>query len=242
MKIVVRVLLPFVFILLSCSDIFGPGDSSTIRGKVTDSDGKPIGGAIIELSYNLSRTEKNGSELYFSMDNLNPQEYELNFYLPTSNLLLLWISKYNSSDKVKVFINEKHSGGRISKIWDITNLNGKKVISDFYEWHFESEDLSGSGIILLFNDYSDFDRTDNLEYFAKTDKNGNYEIKQSALAYNRNLVLSATSSTSSDVENYIVTRDIKIWALHNEYATEFIDSVNIDPEKGAVVNFKMVRK
>lgn len=217
-----------ILFCLNCSNSTGPdGTQSSIRGKVLTPEGNPVKDAIIELSYNTLQVSKKASN--FS----EPTPLTIRFTVPGIGKVKLWISRLNSADTVITMVDEIKAPGIYEVSWDGRNKNNKYVISGVYIYHLEFGTAKKEKEVFYTREYSNSDSIDSLEYFARTDKNGEFKISQDQLPFDYQFLV--TDAFGNEIGTYKVTRQVTIWALHQDYSIVSLSNVNVDPEKGADV-------
>ncbi|GAB4185818.1 MAG: hypothetical protein Kow00108_23260 [Calditrichia bacterium] len=226
-KFLIMVNLSILF-CLNCSSSTGPDETqSSIRGKVLTPEGNPVSNAIIELSFNTLRVSKKASN--FS----EPTPLTIQYTVPRTGKVKLWISRQNSADTVITLVDEIKATGIYKVSWDGRNKDNKYVISGVYIYHLEFGTAKKEKEVLYLREYSDNDTIGSLEYFARTNKNGEFVISQDQIPFGYQFLM--TDDSGNELGTHKVTRQVTIWALHQDYSLVSVHNVNVDPEKGADV-------
>jgi len=188
--------------------------------------------------------EKSGSALFKELK-LSRSAAPLNIIrltVPQRDHITVWLTRYGAADTMKELLDAELQAGVHMLVWDGTNSVGKKVISGFYEYHIKMSTGVISKHMLLFNDYSYFTSTNELEFVAKTDNDGNYVLDQAVFDFNLDVSFDWTDEQGVQLGTFRLNRYVDVWALHDDYEVSKVDSVFIHPEKGAEVNFTMIPK
>lgn len=226
-----------ILFLMNCERITDPIGSNYVRGKVLDPAGNPVEGAIIELNFHTNPPILPSGESMKIMNSAQMPTTIIRFAMPTQAHVKLWITRKNPTEVVRTLIDRMMEAGYHSVVWDARNEDDKRVRSGIYTYHIDySTGFYTEGDILLIGGYSDSDSIAELEYFAKTNHEGNFIIYQNNLpfGYQFNMV----DDEGNLIGTATVTNQVKIWALHEDYSVTAMDSVYVDPETGAQVRLR----
>lgn len=230
-----------ILCITSCSDSTGPADHSTINGSVVDQDGFPVENALIEISYYTEFLPDEGLAVLKKV-NHSMSETLIQFSLAKKGHVKLWITRFRSADTISVLIDTVLSAGIHQVRFSGKDSEGLLLISDVYEFHLQTTGFYSSKLMVFsISDYSVFDDLNILDFYAKTDKKGHFEIDQSLLACNYDTVFTATDASGNKIGDFQISRYIKLWVLHDQYQASYMDSVYIDPTNGADVKIEMIQ-
>lgn len=213
-------------------------EAKYIYGSVTNSNGLALSDAIILISFTTTNYDINSSKN--SLKKACPTTI-IKFDIPDSGYVKLWISRYNSTDTVKI-LNDGIIDGR-SIQWDFKNKNGKTVKNDVYQYHLTTEQGYASKYFLYNEHYHSNEYVkDTHEYFAITDEEGKFKIPFDELACNYGVEIELLNENGDVVSKDIIESYIKIWCQHSEYYMVCMDSIFVDPDKSINVSMKMTNK
>jgi len=224
-KLIIIISVLFLLIL-SCTDSTSPNENPRIIGRVTNSFNEPVSNANIMLTYYTESITHRPETTFFC--NLTEASY-----------IKLWISHHNITDTVEVIAEDYLTPGNHSFTWDVTNSEGLGIVSNYYDWHLMVHRYQIDDRMFFNRGYEDITGNDvnDYEYFARTDDNGQYDfgIDQLPFSFSDN-ELELLDDDGYVIDTLRVKRDIKIWALHTNYDTVFIDSIFINEDSNTIGN------
>ena len=215
--------------------VFGCEDNTSnnyLRGKVIDNNGNPVDSVAILLSYYYEIVDSPVEDS--SSNPINPVT-SFTFELPNQTHVTLWIERECDNELIITIADEVHSPGFYGVQWDKKNNNGKFVTNGVYLYHIIAGEYSMTKNMLLLYDYSGYS-FDSIEHNSITNNSGNFSLSQDCMPFG------STGLRTDEAANFLgywhVTKYVKIWAIHDSYATVFIDSVYIDSDSGADVTIQ----
>jgi hypothetical protein len=233
----ILILIFFILLLTDCGDITNPNsNNNSIRGLVTDASGKPVINAIIEISLKTNLITPLSNQ---SINILKPYQLPtitIRFQIPNESHVKLWITRINSDEILRNLIDQTLPPGYYAVTWDGKNQSEKRVVNGVYTFHLEFTGFHSRRDIFLNGEYSNNDPISDLEYFAKTNNRGVFVIDQSNLPFGYRFL--GTDDEGNLIGIFEVTRAVKVWALHKDYAIIFVDNVYVDEESGTDVIMK----
>ncbi len=209
--------------LLLCSCNSTSSDTKYVKGQITDANGQPVANAYVGIDYR-----------YETDYDLGRPTTNISFSIKEAGQTLIWISKENISDTVKVLLNENMDVGYHYVTWDATNDDGYYVKTGFYKFNMRSDETSDTLIIAVPAIYCNVNNENftQFTYYDKTDENGKFSIPDSQIMLN--------SSMRDDMEHGNLTGKFNIYAfseLHGQVISEEVnytstESMTIDIQYG----------
>lgn len=209
-----------VLFIFSCSDSTCPDQKIGIEGRVVDANGNPIADARIMLTYNLE-------------DILDRPTTVFSFNVPEDTEVKFWITQHNVADTLIVLLDSELTAGYHSVTWDSKDTNGIMVMSNFYDYHLKIDEETTTRKYLLNQYYHNIGgvAVQGYEPNAITDDSGKFKIDLDNLpfSYSDN-ELNMCNEDGEFIGIKKVSREVNIWALHENYNYVLIDSVLIYEE------------
>ena len=215
--------------------VFGCEDNTSnnyLRGKVIDNNGSPVDSVAILLSYYYEIVDSPVEDS--SSNPINPV-ISFSYELPNQTHVTLWIERECDNELIITLVDEVHNAGIFSVQWDKKNNNEKFVTSGVYLLYLNAGDYSNTKNMLVLYDYSGYS-FDSIEHNSITNNSGNFSLSQDCMPFGSEGV--RTNEVGEFLGYWHVTKYVKIWAIHDSYATVFIDSVYIDSDSGAEVTIQ----
>ncbi len=195
------------FILCSC--FLEQSDPKFISGHITDANGQPVANAYVGIDYRYETDYDLGrptTSIYYSLN--------------VTGQTLIWISKENISDTVKVLLNENMEAGHHSVTWDATDDEEFYVKTGFYKFNMRSEETSDTLVFAVPAIYCNvnYENHTQFTYYDKTDENGKFWLSESSIALNNPM--------RDQIEHEGLTGKLNICAfseLHGQMISEEVD-------------------
>jgi hypothetical protein len=224
-------LLWILLTMFSCNTSSDPIDidNPNIRGSVINPDGQPVENAIIVLNFKVNTLTKTALDAILT-------NITIQFSVPSAGHVHLWISKMNSTDLLTTLLDEELLPGIYQVMWDGTNKDGQYVVSGVYTYHLELPSDSLEANIIFLRTYSVSDSIHTLAYYAKTDKDGRFEIDQSELPFEYQF--EQKDQNGNMIGSSEISRLITIWALQENYGLAALSNINVDPRSGAEITLQ----
>jgi len=216
MKFKIITMLVFISLFLSCSkdSTSEPAKQFYLSGIVKDSIGNPVENAIIELDYALDTTQNK-----YDIEDA----FQILFTVNSNEHVKLWITRKSNGELIKTLIDTTLLAGTHMIAWDKKNQMGKFVKNDVYKVNMKTSSTEMTTVRTLFGNKF-LGEYANLEYYAKTDKSGHYQIDLSTLPLDLKLEL-------NDSLNHCINSNVKIWAIKTDGTRSTIKTVKVEPNK-----------
>ncbi len=206
--------LPCLLICLQfyCSSGTEPQEQPVLKGIISDQQGDPVSGAMIEVEFYLADggvyVPKAQQPLINSM---------IRFSIPEPGPVRVWITRYGETETVRVLMNEVAMAGNYMLIWDGKNEAGQRVINHIYQSHvlYNGEDTTNN--IFVTHDYYGEVDPDSLEYYTLSDAAGNFTITAEKLACTQGVEIEVTDELGNKLGTVKLSREVRVWALHHAH-------------------------
>ena len=250
-------LLLIVFLIFGCSKSTEPDkNSSEITGYVCDVNGIPVPDVAILPEYYLELYDSliikmNYNRIIDSVDTIPPFETKLygnypnpffscttiGFRIGYHSQCCFYISEFkNKTDTVIIFIYEELYPGIHQVCWNGKNSDGKYVENGIYTVYLQTPEVIDSCYIFCMKEYTSSTNFQNYACKTYTNEEGKFNISQFDMPFE--YYIRHMDSEGSLLDSLYVTRYMKFWAFSNYHTPVFMDSVYVDPDKGANIEIQ----
>ena len=206
-----------------CSCFLEQSDSKYISGHITDANGQPVANAYVGVDY-----------IYETNYDIERPTTNIHYSLHSAGQTLIWISKENISDTVKVLLNENLDAGYHQVTWDATDNDEFYVKTGFYKFNLRSEETNDTLVIAVPAIYCNVNSGNYTQftYYDKTNENGKFWLSESSIALNNPM--------RDEMEYEGLTGKLNIYVfseLHGQIVSEEVDyttpgSMTVDIQYG----------
>ncbi|MCK4357471.1 MAG: hypothetical protein KAW92_01770 [Candidatus Cloacimonetes bacterium] len=258
----INIFLIIISIILSgCSKSTEPDKNpSDITGYVCDVNGIPVPDVAILPEYYLELYDSliikmNYNRIIDSVDTIPPFETQINgnypnpfssctiisFRICCHSQCCLYISDYkNKTDTVTIFIDDElypgiHPGGH-EVCWNGKNSDGKYVENGIYTVYLQTPEVIDSCYIFCMKEYTSSTNFQNYACKTYTNEEGKFFISQYDMPFE--CYVPHLDVDGNLIDTLYVSRYVKLWAFSDYYTPVFMDSVYVDPDKGANIEIQ----
>ena len=250
-KFVLFIVLIFL-ILISCSKSTEPDKhSSNITGYVYDTEGIPVPDVAILPEYYLELSDSlikkmNYNRIIDSVDTIPPFETQINgnypnpfsscttisFQIGYPSQCCLYITDFkNKADTVIIFIDEELYPGIHQVCWNGKNSDGKYVENGLYSLYLQTPEVIDSCYVFYLKEYDTSTDYHDIACKTYTNEEGKFNISQYDMPFE--CYVPHLDVYGNLIDTLYVSRYVKLWAFSDYHTPVFVDSVYVDPDKGA---------
>ncbi len=255
-KFVLFIMLIFL-ILISCSKSTEPDKhSSNIIGYVYDAEGIPVPDVAILPEYYLELSDSiikkmNYNRVIDSVDTIPSFETQLYgnypnpffscttiaFRIGSHSHCCFYISEFkNKTDTVIIFIDEELHSGIHQVCWNGKNSDGKYVENGIYTVYLQTQEVIDSCYVFYLKEYDSSTDYDEYDYKTFSNEDGEFNISQFDMPFE--CYVPHLDLEGNLIDTLYVSRYVKFWAFSDYHIPVFVDSVYVDPENGANIEFQ----
>jgi len=209
-------------LLGACSDSATPPRSDdAIRGVVLDAEGRPVAGAAIMLEHESAPLpDKPQLAIRYTHQEAGP--------------VSVWIASFCDGDTVRLLANGDLPAGEFMFVWNGRDDLDRVVPDGVYRTHVVSAaGHTQSTAVMSWLGYADLPAGTRVAAQATTDQRGRFQLAQDCLPFGHVF--------DGFLGNEAVTRRVRVWALHSDFANAGSDWVTVDGEDGAEVTVTLAR-
>jgi len=199
--------------IISCSNTETEDQYFYLNGTVKDASGSPVENAIIQLAYDMDTLKSKPSKI-------------IKFFVDSTRQVNLWVTRKSNGERVKTLVDSVMTAGVKEVNWDLTNETGKTIRNDAYLLHLKIKNSELTSLWLVNNQITD-QAYNNLEYYAKTDQSGNYQIDLSNLPVG--IRFEAYNENGDSLIQTIVSPTVKVWAIKPDNSRSIIKTITVQP-------------
>ncbi|MCK4339095.1 MAG: hypothetical protein KAW87_03800 [Candidatus Cloacimonetes bacterium] len=247
----------FLLIISGCSKSTEPDKShSDITGYVYDVNGIPVPDVAILPEYYLELSDSiikkmNYNMIIDSVDTIPSFETKLYgnypnpffscttiaFRIGYHSQCYIYISEYkNKTDTVRIFIDEELYPGIHQVCWNGKNSDGKYVENGIYTVYLQTPEVIDSCYIFCMKEYTSSTNYQNYACKTHTNEEGKFNISQFDMPFE--CYVPHLDVDGNLLDTLYVSRYVKLWAFFDYHTPVFVDSVYVDPDKGANIEIQ----
>ena len=206
-------------------DASPPHHDDAITGRIVDANGVPVAGASIVLQLD--------DDLPFG--SVDKPRHGIRFDLPDGGLATVWVSSYCDADTVRMLINDEDlQTGQYTIIWDGLDDQDRVAPDGVYWFHVALPDTAfQTAFAQLRLGYADLAAGTAVAALGTSDLHGAFTLSQACLPFGH--AFTGTDESGTPTGTSSITRQVRVWALHPNYAPAPSDWVTVDADAGAHV-------
>lgn len=222
-SIYLTLFLAIIMLLSSCSNTETEDKYFYLKGTVKDASGNPVENAIIQLGYDMDTLKSRPGTT-------------ISFALPNNQHVKLWITRKSDNELVKTLLDTNLTSGVHSINWDFKNKYGKFIRNDIYLYNLKLDTIEISKRFYFNNIITNQAYTE-LDYYAKSNQKGQFQIDLSQLAIGE--LFDNVNEAGDTLNQLTISPNVKIWAILPDNSRSIIKRIKVQPntDTSTDVNF-----
>lgn len=213
-SIYLTLFLTIIMLLSSCSNTETEDKYFYLKGTVKDASGNPVENAIIQLGYDMDTLKSRPTT-------------PISFFVNGNQHVKLWITRKSDNELVKTLLDTNLTSGVHSTNWDLKNQTGKYVRNGIYMYNLMTDSDGTVTSRVYLKDNIDSQPYAELDFYAKSNQKGQFQIDLSQLAVGESFV--NVNEAGDTLSNLTISPNVKIWAILPDNSRSIIKTIKVQP-------------